>query len=57
MGRLDMDKESKKKTTTIEISVENWTKFNSLKRVGESFNDVITRLFFKVEAENKKDVP
>ncbi len=51
-----MDNESEKKTTTIEISVENWKKFNSLKRVGESFNDVITRLFFKVEVENKKDV-
>lgn len=52
-----MNNGNKKKTTTIEISVENWEKLNSLKRVGESFNDVITRLFFKVEVENEKDVP
>ena len=53
---MGTDKESKQRTTTIEISVENWEKLNSLKRIGESFNDVVTRLLLKAEVENKGDV-
>lgn len=34
----------KEKTTTIQVSEETWKKLNAIKRLGESMNDVITRL-------------
>jgi len=32
-------------TTNIVVSEENWARLNRLKRPGESFDDVIHRLF------------
>jgi len=32
-------------TTNIVVSDENWARLNRQKRPGESFDDVITRLF------------
>ena len=32
-------------TTNIVVSEENWARLNKLKRPGESFDDVIDRLF------------
>lgn len=36
--------EEKEKTTTIQVSEETWKKLNGMKGLGESMNDVITRL-------------
>jgi predicted CopG family antitoxin len=35
---------TRKATETIRVTPENWQRLNSMKRPGESFNDVITRL-------------
>ena len=34
---------TRKATETIRVTPENWQRLNSMKRPGESFNDVITR--------------
>jgi predicted CopG family antitoxin len=43
---------SRKATETIRVTPENWEKLNSLKKPGDTFDDVISRL---LEADEEAD--
>lgn len=47
---VDMAREA---TEVIRVSPENWQKLNALKKPGESFNDVVTRLLEAEETDEE----
>ena len=42
-----------KKTTTIGITVKNWERLNKLKKLGESMNDVVSKVLDVYEASHQ----